>query len=594
MRAVIAVIGVSGVVLAAGASAASCSSKGSASTGDRDGGTTFPDAGTQATPACQKGTGTAPVAEPVLLWNAPTDTGWFSSPAIVDLSDGTTTTRALVVPSYSIDVFSPAGATLSHVPSGGATADRIYAPAPIGDFDGDGATDLAVGSSNGTVAMYTWTSTGLVLKSGWSKASTCSGGICPETRGMASADLDGDGIVETVFTTTNTATTGAQVFVFEPDGSIYQPASAQGFTAWPRYNTATGPGNDADFNGQGNQGYGCYGENVGIGQLDGTPELEIAVTYDNHQINVFHNDGTSALASPYFTNPATQYLGMRMGWGQFIRWADATIEADHYNTHTGTWPDPANGNMWLEWTASPPSMADLDGTGQNQVIGFPNGETGTPYVTQGYLLAVFDGQYGDGGIAAMRHPGFEVMPISQQPVIRADDDDYPPSGIPAPAIANIVGDASPEIVASLNDGFVYAFSSTGTVLWKYDVTHGVDHMFMSEPVIADLNDDGEPEVIFGVYSLSANGGHLIILDNTGNLLHDVTLQNQGMNGNGIGVAAAPTVGDLNGDGQLEIAVLTFDHGVDVYTVPGSKTACLPWPTGRGNPLRNGQGPNYAQ
>ena len=36
-------------------------------------------------------------------------------------------------------------------------------------------------------------------------------------------------------------------------------------------------------------------------------------------------------------------------------------------------------------------------------------------------------------------------------------------------------------------------------------------------------------------------------------------------------------------------VATFDHGVDVYTVPGSGTGCLPWPTGRGNLLRNGTG-----
>jgi hypothetical protein len=597
MRTAPTVLAILGLSTAGVGFVASCShgqGSGGSAGGDRDGGTTFPDGGVVSTASCQKGSGTAPVAAPKFVMNLQTDTGWFSSPAIVDLSDGKTTTRALVVPSYAIDVFSPQGKTLSHIPSGGATSDRIYAPAPIGDFDGDGATDLAVGSSNGTVAMYTWSSAGFVLKKGWSGASTCSGGDCPETRGMAAADLDGDGLVETVFTTTNTSTTGAQVFVFEPDGSIYQPASAQGFTAWPRYNTAKGPGNDADFNGQGNSGYGCYGENVGIGQLDDTPELEIAVTYDDHQLNIFHHDGTSALASPWFTNPESQYLNKRMGWGQFIRWADPNIELDHYHLHTGAWPDPGNGQMWLQWSASPATMADLDGTGQNQVVGFPNGETGNPYVTQGYLLAVFDGNYGDGSKAAMRHPGFETMPISQQPVVRANDDYYPPSGIPAPAIANIVGDASPEIVVSLNDGFVYAFSNKGKVLWKYDVTHGADHMFMSEPVIADLNDDGAPEIIFGVYSLQPNGGHLVILDNTGNLLHDVTLPNQGMNGNGIGVPAAPAVGDLDGDGQLEIAVLTFDHGVDVFTVPGSKTNCLPWPTGRGNLLRNGQGPAYAK
>jgi hypothetical protein len=65
-------------------------------------------------------------------------------------------------------------------------------------------------------------------------------------------------------------------------------------------------------------------------------------------------------------------------------------------------------------------------------------------------------------------------------------------------------------------------------------------------------------------------------------------------GNGIGVPAAPLVADLDGDGNLEIVLLTFDHGVDVYTVPGSGTQCLPWPTGRGNLLRNGQGPAYVR
>src|SRR6185437_1256995 len=199
----------SALALSAAAAIAACSSSnsgGASSGGTRDGGTTYPDAGTAPTLACQKGTGTAPVATPKFVMNVQTDTGWFSSPAIVDLSDGKTTTRALVVPSYSIDVFDAKGKTLSHIPSGGATADRIYAPAPIGDFDGDGITDLAVGSSNGTVAMYSWsTSSGFVLKKGWAGASTNSGGDSPETRGMAAADLNGDGIVETVFTTTNTS-----------------------------------------------------------------------------------------------------------------------------------------------------------------------------------------------------------------------------------------------------------------------------------------------------------------------------------------------------------------------------------------------------
>jgi hypothetical protein len=39
-------------------------------------------------------------------------------------------------------------------------------------------------------------------------------------------------------------------------------------------------------------------------------------------------------------------------------------------------------------------------------------------------------------------------------------------------------------------------------------------------------------------------------------------------------------------------VQSFDHGLDILTVPGSGTQCLIWPTGRANLLRNGQGPSY--
>ena len=83
-------------------------------------------------------------------------------------------------------------------------------------------------------------------------------------------------------------------------------------------------------------------------------------------------------------------------------------------------------------------------------------------------------------------------------------------------------------------------------------------------------------------------GRTHILDATGNLLHDVPLPNPGSNGNGNGAPAAPAVFDLDGDGELEIFVQTFDHGMDVFTVPGSADNCSLWPTARGGPLRTGR------
>jgi hypothetical protein len=51
--------------------------------------------------------------------------------------------------------------------------------------------------------------------------------------------------------------------------------------------------------------------------------------------------------------------------------------------------------------------------------------------------------------------------------------------------------------------------------------------------------------------------------------------------------AAPVVADLDGDGQLEILIQTFDHGLDIFTVPGSGCNCMLWTTARGGPLRMG-------
>ena len=90
-------------------------------------------------------------------------------------------------------------------------------PSVVTDLEGDGVADIVVAGNAGTVAAYEFRGGGLHLKAGW-PASTDSGGQSPEARGLAAADLDGDGRVEVVATTTNTSPTGAQVFVFDANG----------------------------------------------------------------------------------------------------------------------------------------------------------------------------------------------------------------------------------------------------------------------------------------------------------------------------------------------------------------------------------------
>ncbi len=542
--------------------------------------------GARVVAACIGQGGTAPVRRPERVRNLRTgETGWFASPSLVDLDgDGR---LEIVAPFYSTFVFDAAGHRLARAkPSKG----RVYPPGVVADLDGDGVQDIVLAGGGGTVAAYEFRAGQLRRKPGW-PASTRSGGQAPETRGLAAADLDGDGRIEVVATTTNTSPRGAQVFVFDAGGRLFQPGGGHA-PAWPRYNRLRGPGNDLGFNKVGNHGYGAYGENVGVGNVDDDPELEIITTFDNHQINAFNLDGTSILASPWFTNRESGAEGRRMGWGQFIRWASAKVEKRHYHQHRGAWPHPAR-QTWLQWTASPPSVADLDGDGRNEVIGLPNAEKHVPYRTQAYAFMVLDGAYGDGSRSAMRHPGFQRLPMSNHPVHRPDGDWYPPSGIPAPTVVDITGDGRPEIVAALPGGRVYAVGPDGRKLWSTAYAPRRSKTFASEVVAADLNRDGTPELVLGTYALHRNAGRLVVLSAKGKKLSVTKLKRQGRDGNGIGVAAAPSIADLTGDGTLEIVLTTFDHGVDVYTVPGSGTACLPWPTGRGNLLRNGMGPATA-
>jgi hypothetical protein len=531
-------------------------------------------------PVCVAGASAGAVQAPVFVRNIRGQTGWYASPVVADLDhDGS---NEIVAAYYTLYVYDATGKLLDSAEGNGS---RIYAPHVVTDLEGDGITEIVVGQGH-EVYAYEWRDRSLHLK--W-VASTETAGEKPEVRGMAAADLDGDGNIEVVVTTTQTQSAsdgGAQVFVFDSSGHLFQPVDTP-YPAWPRYNDRTGAGGDADRNGQGHDGYGCYGLNVGIGNMDDDPDLEIVVTYDNHEIQLFKKDGVAVDASPWFTNPSSEYLGRRLTWGQFIRWADPAVEEAHYHLHTGEWPNPGNGQEWLQWTASPPNVVDLNGDGQNEVVGVPNVEKDDPYVTQAYAIMVLQGDYGDGSRSAMRLPGWETLPRGETPVYV--DGWYPPGGVPAAATVDIQGDARPEIVVSLNDEHMHAYDAGGQELWYRDYGHGKPIMYASEPAVADLNQDGSPEIVFTTYGdpNSSDSGHLMILSADGELLHDVALPNPGHNGNGNGAPSAPTIADVDGDGQLEILVQTFDHGMDVFTVPGSGTGCVLWGTARGGPLRMG-------
>ena len=93
------------------------------------------------------------------------------------------------------------------------------------------------------------------------------------------------------------------------------------------------------------------------------------------------------------------------------------------------------------------------------------------------------------------------------------------------------------------------------------------------------------EIVFNTYSTDEDKSHLFVLSSKGDQLHKLPLPERG-------AMPVPTIADADDDGDLEI-VVSLKDGVDgerqvlVYTVEGSYTNCLLWPTGRANYLRNG-------
>jgi len=290
----------------------------------------------------------------------------------------------------------------------------------------------------------------------------------------------------------------------------------------------------------------------------------------------------------------------------------------------------------MQFTESPASIMDIDNDGKAEVVVIPNSEKnsccgGGGYVSLHRVALVLDGAYGNGGDphkqitgCGMRHTGFDGVFPPQGATMTCQscwdstgscgtcrvNQYYPSDSVPLVSFGDLAGTHKQILVSPFSDGYVRAFDNTGGAYFafNYAADLGLDVQAQaveaSEVAIADLNNDGVPELIFNVFGIpttnSAASMYLYILSNTGSKLQKIPLNVAAVQGscsqctaqaNGCGAAGAPTVADINNDGLLEILVNTFDGRIIVWTVPGSAPNCLLWPSARGGYMRKGQ-PDY--
>lgn len=169
--------------------------------------------------------------------------------------------------------------------------------------------------------------------------------------------------------------------------------------------------------------------------------------------------------------------------------------------------------------------------------------------------------------------------------------------IEASAIADLTGDRQPEIILSTQDGYVRAYSAEKQLLWSYNYAQGQE-VHTSETVIGDVDGDGWNEVVFGTFSVrlvkTLQVG-VYILDHNGIPKAGSPL----LVANSEGISNSQALGDLDGDGLIEIAAATYDGWVYVWDAPGpALPERLPWPMPRHDLQRTGRyynlEPNFSQ
>ncbi len=149
--------------------------------------------------------------------------------------------------------------------------------------------------------------------------------------------------------------------------------------------------------------------------------------------------------------------------------------------------------------------------------------------------------------------------------------DGPREAFSSPAVADITGDATPEIVVASMDGTVEAFRSTDrSRIWSRDT--GTSPI-QTSPTLSDLGSDGKADVVVGTMD-----GRVLWIDGpTGQIVRTFRQGAPqycpvGQDCRPDGFFASPTIADINGDGVKDIIAPNYDHSVYAW----SKTGTLLW------------------
>ncbi|MCK5321107.1 VCBS repeat-containing protein [Candidatus Pacearchaeota archaeon] len=130
------------------------------------------------------------------------------------------------------------------------------------------------------------------------------------------------------------------------------------------------------------------------------------------------------------------------------------------------------------------------------------------------------------------------------------------SNVNAISVGDLDNDGNKDDIAILINNYatVYAYNESGNQIWSYDFSNSGDYTHY-EVLVTDLDNDNRDEVVVGLY------GRIAVLNNTGNLSWEFSEPTDDI--------FSISVGDINGDGKIEIVAGGVDDIVWVFNVTGS-------------------------
>lgn len=349
------------------------------------------------------------------------------------------------------------------------------------------------------VLMPTYPEAGLSVMPGWPKSVQYS--TFSPNRGVALADLNGDGRQEVIVSTYNPH----RVYVWRYDGSDYP--------GWPN-SLGTGVQYAAS-----------------VGDVDGDGNLDIAVgtrvfSAGSGPVHLFDRDGNLKPGWPFrghggsFNSAPTladvtgdgrlEVIVLERDWPEGYLWV---VRYD--GTPLPGWPCTLD-----HVPATSAAVADLDGDGNVEIIA---ASYNSLYVLQA------DGE--------MR-PGWpQTMPDGRN------------WSYQSPALADLSGDDTLEIVTAMHQqgGGAYVFRHDGTMQtgWPRPYTRWT----YCPPTVADLYRDGDLRVLCGVSGVvSGQADVLYAYDDGGSTLPGFPYRGAG------GCEPNLTVADITGDGRMEVLI----------------------------------------